>query len=39
MFLMILHRGEAPKAVVEGNTLRLGAQTYRFDGTRLFLAR
>lgn len=35
MFLMILHRGEAPKAVAEHNTLRLGAQTYRFDSSKL----
>ena len=39
MFLMILHRGEVPQAVVKGNAIQLGAQTYQFDGTRLLWER
>ncbi len=35
VFLMIMHEGDAPHAVVEGDTIRLGLQRYRFDGRRI----
>ncbi len=38
-FLMLMHCGEAPRAAVEGDTLKLGGQTYRFDGSKLLLGR
>jgi hypothetical protein len=39
MYFMILDREEAPQAVVKGNAIQLGAQTFRFDGTKLVLGK
>ncbi|MBM4039694.1 MAG: hypothetical protein FJ290_14390 [Planctomycetes bacterium] len=38
-FLMVMHRGDAPKAVVEGDSVKLGGQTYRFDGAKLIFGK
>ncbi|MGQ9606739.1 MAG: hypothetical protein ACUVTW_11095 [Thermogutta sp.] len=39
MFLMVMHGGEAPTPVVEGDVVRLGAQTYQFDGEKIVFGR
>lgn len=35
--LLALHTGEAPKAEVDGNSLKIGKQTVTFDGKRIVL--
>jgi len=36
-FVMILQEGEPPKPTVAGKALKIGSQTYRFDGKKLIM--